>query len=98
MPFGMDLDGFFRSPDIFTPAIMPVKAGKNNANNAPYPAFSYPLKLDAKDAGEKCKADPRYMVRIPRSNAINIPNWNFSAKSAPENVTSSNTIPVPRER
>src|SRR5680860_278847 len=31
VPRGMDFEGFFRSPDIFIPDIIPVTAGKNTA-------------------------------------------------------------------
>ena len=32
VPMGMLLKGFFRSPDILTPAIIPVAVGKNTPN------------------------------------------------------------------
>ncbi len=32
VPMGMDREGFFRSPDKPTPAVMPVNAGKIIAN------------------------------------------------------------------
>ncbi len=32
VPSGMDFDGFFKSPDNPTPAVIPVKAGKIMAN------------------------------------------------------------------
>lgn len=32
VPIGRDLAGFFKSPDMFAPAMMPVTAGKKRAN------------------------------------------------------------------
>ena len=64
VPLGMDFFGSFRSPDIATPAVNPVTAGKNIANrlNHPLSVFSdsktgstgavfdqSPAKMDTKD-------------------------------------------------
>jgi hypothetical protein len=42
-PTGMLRRGFFRSPDILAPAIMPVEAGKNTAKTAQKPMPAKPV-------------------------------------------------------
>lgn len=44
VPRGIERDGFFRSPDSPTPAVIPVNAGKQIANTTKKPSGS--LKLD----------------------------------------------------
>ena len=64
VPNGIDLRGFFKSPESPTPAVIPVKAGKIIANTTKKSWLSFTFENISNDFGEVGE-DPNKNIKIP---------------------------------
>ena len=92
VPSGMDLAGFFRSPDMPSPDRMPVTAGKNTANTGQKPSGAG---TSAGAGGVRFSGvPPRKNDTSEKAMAAMMKYCDFSATSAEKDDTAASVVNV----
>ncbi len=85
VPLGMERLGSLRSPDMLTPAMMPVTAGKKRAKTAKKEKSGVQAgaRLARRMSGEKPRPAPTKNERMDSRRTARMPYWSRMVHPAP---------------